>query len=578
MSKNQNQHTSDKDLPFPTLLIQTLAKEKSFLLKNPTPANQLNLQNLDKTNIITAARNYDPKLLELLLQEPNLKSHFFTQTSAGPIFQIDRFIKYLSQKDFLPDSYTTFANQIGLTQDETFVSSSSKVVLDWPYKDCLLEGGQTNPHESRPEIFLNTILAADDITNLLAPKVFTDWKYYDQTGEHRFSSDHNYNPDDNLIIKGNNLLVLYSLLPRYHNQVQLIYIDPPFNTASDSFHYNDNFSRATWLTFMKNRLEVARELLAPTGTIYIHLDFNQVHYCKVLLDELFGEENFLNDITWQYYMGGAKPNTFARKHDQILMYSKVPNQNYFHTTKIKRYLHSAPLLPQKPATDNSTTSIPQLSQDNQGTYSLVTTPNVWSDINSVFNLSKEWTGFNTQKPEKLLARIIEASSKPGDLILDYHLGSGTTAKVAHKLGRRYIGIEQMTYTKKADVITGLQNVIHGDDTDFSRAINWQGGGSFTYCTLKDDANLFRKKALHDPAPGLPNLLELITHSNFLSHRVDPTKVQLTSFKKLSIRDQRRILVNLIDANSLYVNYSEINDPFYEISPYDKNLNQKFYDC
>lgn len=578
MSKNQNQHAPNKNLPFSNLLAQTLAKESSFLLQNPTSPDQLNLTCLDKTAIITAARRYDSQLLELLLREPNLKSHFFTQTSAGPVFQVDCFVKYLSQKEFLPDSYTAFANQIGLTQDEDFISSSSKVVLDWPYKDCLLEGGQTNPHESRPEVFLNTTLATDDITNLLAPKVFTDWKYYDRAGEHRFGPDRDYNPNDNLIIKGNNLLVLHSLLPRYHNQVQLIYIDPPFNTASDSFRYNDNFSRATWLTFMKNRLEVARELLAPTGTIYVHLDFNQVHYCKVLLDELFGEENFLNDITWQYYMGGTKPNTFARKHDQILMYSKVPNQNYFHATKIKRYLHSAPLLPQKQTPNGSATSASKLNQDNQGTYSLVTTPNVWSDINSVFNLSKEWTGFNTQKPEKLLARIIEASSKPGDLVLDYHLGSGTTAKVAHKLGRRYIGIEQMTYTKKADVIAGLQDVIHGDNTDFSKSINWQGGGSFTYCTLKDDANLFRQKALHDPAPSLPDLLELIIHSNFLSHRVDPSKIQPTDFKKLSVREQRRILINLIDTNSLYVNYSEINDPIYEISPYDKNLNQKFYDC
>lgn len=578
MSKNQNQHTPNKNPPFSDLLAQTLAKESSFLLQDPTPPDQLNLTCLDKTAIITAARHYDSQLLELLLREPNLKSHFFTQTSAGPVFQVDYFVKYLSQKEFLPDSYTAFANQIGLTQDEDFVSSSSKVVLDWPYKDCLLEGGQTNPHESRPEVFLNTTLATDDITNLLAPKVFTDWKYCDRAGEHRFDPDRDYNPNDNLIIKGNNLLVLHSLLPRYHNQVQLIYIDPPFNTASDSFRYNDNFSRATWLTFMKNRLEVARELLAPTGTIYVHLDFNQVHYCKVLLDELFGEENFLNDITWQYYMGGTKPNTFARKHDQILMYSKVPNQNYFHATKIKRYLHSAPLLPQKQTPDSSATSASKLNQDDQGTYSLVTTPNVWSDINSVFNLSKEWTGFNTQKPEKLLARIIEASSKPGDLVLDYHLGSGTTAKVAHKLGRRYIGIEQMTYTKKADVITGLQNVIHGDNTDFSKSINWQGGGSFTYCALKDDANLFRQKALHNPAPSLPDLLDLIIHSNFLSHRVDPSKIQPTDFKELSVREQRRILINLIDANSLYVNYSEINDPIYEISPYDKNLNQKFYDC
>ena len=104
---------------------------------------------------------------------------------------------------------------------------------------------------------------------------------------------------ENLIIKGNNLIALHSLKGQFGGKVKLIYIDPPFNTGNDSFGYNDNFNHSTWLTFMKNRLEVARELLKDDGSIYVHLDANEVHYCKVLMDEIFGRENFQREVVWR---------------------------------------------------------------------------------------------------------------------------------------------------------------------------------------------------------------------------------------------------------------------------------------
>ena len=138
-------------------------------------------------------------------------------------------------------------------------------MLNWPYKDCVLEGGQTKEDQKRDEVFFNEVLAPDQITTILDEKVFTNWKRYDKDGEHELDE---LKPDDNLVIEGNNLVVLHSLKKRFAEKVKLIYIDPPYNTGTDTFGYNDTFKRSTWLTFMKNRLEVAKELLARDGAIY----------------------------------------------------------------------------------------------------------------------------------------------------------------------------------------------------------------------------------------------------------------------------------------------------------------------
>ena len=162
------------------------------------------------------------------------------------------------------------------------------MVLAWPYKDCVLEGGQTKEDQKRDEIFWNETLAPDEIDRLLAPKVFTNFKKYDKNGEHALSGKEKIDfSKENLIIKGNNLLALHSLYKRFAGQVKLIYIDPPYNTGSDSFQYNDNFNHSTWLTFMKNRLEVAKDLLSTGGIIFIQIDIREQPYLKVLCDEIF---------------------------------------------------------------------------------------------------------------------------------------------------------------------------------------------------------------------------------------------------------------------------------------------------
>ena len=532
---------------------------------------------LNKNLLAEDARKYDKELLNLLQKDKDLKSHFFAETDGGLVFKKDVFLQFISNKEFLPDSYTKYANKIGLGSDDgSLLSGSKDVVLNWPYKDAILEGGQDKEDQKRSEVFFNEVLAPDQITRLLDDKVFTNWKRYDRSGEHDFDE---LKDDDNLIIKGNNLVVLHSLKKRYAGKVRLIYIDPPYNTGNDSFRYNDRFNHSTWLTFMKNRLEIAKELLAQDGSIFVQLDQNESHYCKVLMDEIFGLDNFRNEIIWGYQGAGQSTRQFKRKHDVILFYSKTENnifnwesvgekigekQKVKYTSKdekgyYKSYKHADGSIFKKYFNENEI--MPRLDY--------------WTDI-SIIQSKHERTSINGQKPERLLERIIAAATNSGDLVLDYHLGSGTTAAVAHKMGRQYIGIEQLYYGDD-DPTVRLQNVINGDQSGISKSVDWRGGGSFVYANIMNNANKFRKRveSAKDDKEYLA-LLEEATSSSFLSYRVDPTKLNETEFRKLSSADKRRLLLELIDNNTLYVNYEDINDPSFKVSDADKKFNKELY--
>ena len=204
---------------------------------------------LNKNIIAELARKYDSGLINKLLSDKDMKKLFFVESDAGLIFKRETFLQFISQKEFLPDSYTAFKSKIGLGTDaDNYLSEDSRVVLNWPYKDCVLEGGQDKEDQKRSEVFFNEILAPDQINTILDDKVFTNWKRYDKDGEHDLDE---LKPDDNLIIKGNNLVVLHSLKKRFAGKVKLIYIDPPYNTGNDGFNYNDSFNHSTWLTFIK---------------------------------------------------------------------------------------------------------------------------------------------------------------------------------------------------------------------------------------------------------------------------------------------------------------------------------------
>ncbi len=250
-----------------------------------------------KNKVIELAIKLDKDMIESLLSDEQMKAVFFKQIGKATIFDKDKFIKFISNKQFLPDSYTTFKNKIGLMEDDEFIKEKKEVVLSWPYKDCILEGGMTKEEQKRDEIFWNEILAPDEISRLLDPKVFTNAKRIDKSGEHKFDkfkTDENGDIKDNLIIKGNNLLAIHSLKKRFAGKVKLIYIDPPYNTGNDDFKYNDAFNHSTWLTFMKNRLEVAKYLLSDDGIIFLQINDNELVYLKILMDEIFDKTRDVN--------------------------------------------------------------------------------------------------------------------------------------------------------------------------------------------------------------------------------------------------------------------------------------------
>ena len=244
------------------------------------------------------------------------------------VFNQNLFVQFLEQKNYLKDSYTQYKNKVGLTIDGKYLKQRNEVALVWPFKDCVLEGGQSREEEKREEIFFNEILAQDEITQLLEPKVLANAKRVDKDGEKpfdRFNRNENGTISDNLIIKGNNLLALHSLKKEFAGKVKLIYIDPPYNTGGDAniFTYNNTFNHSTWLTFMKNRLTIARDFLRNDGFIAIAIDHYELGYLIALADEIFGQENRLGIISVvNNPMGRNQAKFFSTVNDFMLVYSK----------------------------------------------------------------------------------------------------------------------------------------------------------------------------------------------------------------------------------------------------------------
>ena len=274
---------------------------------------------LVRAAVIDRAWKTDQNLVRLLLSDSDIKSQFFDSIDGHWIFNVNTFIDYVSDKNFLASSYTRFRNKIGLNVDGKFLGERGEVSLVWPYKDCVLEGGQTKEEDHRREIFFNEILASDEIDRLLDPKVLTGWKRYTIGGERKateISRDGSGTIAENLIIKGNNLVVLHTLEEQYRNRIKLIYIDPPYNPDSqaNTFGYNNSFNHSTWLTFMKNRLEIAKELLADDGTLVVAIDENEQAYLGVLLKELFREYD-IHCITIVHNPRGVQGANFSYVHE-----------------------------------------------------------------------------------------------------------------------------------------------------------------------------------------------------------------------------------------------------------------------
>ena len=294
------------------------------------------------THLIDLARKLDEEIINKLLQDNETKNHFFKNISGNYNFLFDKFERFINS-ELLDNSYTSFKNKIGLTVDNKFIKDSNDIVLNFPFKDCYLEGGQTKDEgkeeyfykdngeiksklRERKEIFFNEYIAYDEIDSLLSKKAFCNFKRYTKNGTEEvksFDRDENGIIKDNLIIKGNNLLALHSLYSEFKGKIKLIYIDPPYNTGNDTFSYNDNFNHSTWLVFMKDRLKIAKDLLREDGVIFVQCDDNEQAYLKVLMDEIFGRGNFVNTICWQKK---NSPQNDAKwlsdNHDFILIYAR----------------------------------------------------------------------------------------------------------------------------------------------------------------------------------------------------------------------------------------------------------------
>ena len=594
---------------------------------------------LNKNKLSELARKYDAKLLNLLMKDEKVKNHFFTVLEDGIlVFKKAVFLQFLNNKEFLPDSYTAYKTKIGLgTDNGDYISENNDVVLNFPYKDCILEGGQTKEDAKRQEVFFNKTLAPNEINRLLDNKVLTNFKRYDKEGEHEVES---IEDTDNLIIKGNNLIALHSLKKRYAGKVKIIYIDPPYNTGSDSFTYNDSFTHSTWLTFMKNRLQIAKELLTEDGTIWINIDDDEGHYLKIIVDEIFGRVNFVNTIIWQKKFAPQNDaKWFSDNHDFILVYAKnklnwkpnlLPrteemNSRYKNPDNdprgvwtsgdlsVKTYSEKTdyPIITPSGRVINPPSgrcwrtskdkflemvsenriwfgekgdSVPRIKRFLTEVKDGIVSQTIWKyeevshTQEAIQNLNKLFGEkvFGTPKPEKLIQRIIHLGSEEGDIILDFFMGSGTTQAVAHKMNRQYIGIEQMDYIETVSV-ERLKKVIAGEQGGISKDVEWQGGGSFVYCELKNDAQDFLNKIETSSTSGeLAELLEQVKKSSFLSYRVEIKKLHSEEFSLLSLAEQKQLLIGLIDQNNLYVNFSDIDDVDSNISENEKQLNKIFY--
>lgn len=281
-----------------------------------------------KNAVYEDAMKMDSSLIKLLLSDDTCKARFFTEVDDVLVFDKVGFGWVINNRQFLPDSYTRFKNKIGLTDSNgDFISSTDNVVLTFPYKDCVLEFDSTDENEKRTEIFYNETLCHDDIDHLFNRKVFSNAQRYTVTGIENITA---FN-DENLIIKGNNLLSLYSLLDKYAGKIKCMYWDILYNTNNDQVPYNDSFKHSSWLTMMKNRLEVAKKLLRNDGLIFIQCDKNEDAYLTVLMDEIFCNDtersNHVCTITVKSNsISGVKTahknKTILKNKDSILVYKK----------------------------------------------------------------------------------------------------------------------------------------------------------------------------------------------------------------------------------------------------------------
>ncbi len=296
-------------------LIALLKQDNRFFTENGT---------ILRNAVFEAAMQMDTQLIKLLLTDEKTKMQFFTDIDGVLVFDKVGFGWVINNRQFLPDSYTRFKNKIGLIDEKgDMISQSGNVELVFPYKDCILEGGQTKEEQKRSEIFYNETLAPNEVDRLFMPKVFSDAKRITADSSEQITE---FDKKSNLVIKGNNLIGMESLAKIYAGKIKCIFIDPPYyfinNKPSDTFSYNSNFKLSSWLVFMKNRLEVAHRLLEDDGILYMAISDEGAHYLKVMTDGIFKMQNFIADVTWESRKSISSDGLMSENNNHILVYSK----------------------------------------------------------------------------------------------------------------------------------------------------------------------------------------------------------------------------------------------------------------
>ncbi len=603
------------------------------MLKNPikTLLDAL-IDRFTKERLETLILQNDEKLLTFMLEDKNAndyKNAFFKTIANSLVFNQEALLECLTKE--LENSFTRFENKIGLYlqgNPKRPIKSSELVVLNFPFKDNILLGNAKDNSTKPKECFYHEILHKKEIDTLLKKKALCNFEMHGEGDLESALKDKN----TNYLIKGNNLIALHSLKKKFAKQVKCIYIDPPYNTGNDSFNYNDNFNHSSWLVFMKNRLEAAREFLSDDGVIFVQCDDNEQAYLKVLMDEIFGRDNFVASISWkQFHSVKNDAANFSKNIEYILCYCKNFSKNLISNEpfdksnlyKLKDENGFYKLDPVWAKSGNNFSPYTFLNGKTwsppSGTfwrYSIGTLKDMEQNNRIVFNgknpmakrylsevaegrkSSTFWDGsevgynlngdaeikqlfngnkvFNNPKPEALISRILEVSTNQNDLVLDFFAGSGTTCAVAHKMKRRYIGIEQMDYI---ETITKerLKKVIEGEQGGISKKCDFKGGGSFVYAELKE-VNLEIKKQILN-AKSKSECLKIFNDLNerFLKRadcKID--EIHSEEFQNLDLNEQKRICCALLDSNEDYLNLGDIDEDAWGIDEITKKYNEIFY--
>ncbi|WP_033619412.1 DNA methyltransferase [Helicobacter pylori] len=629
------------------------------------------INHFTKERLETLILQNDEKLLIFMLENENAngyKKHFFKTIANSLVFNEKALLECLETKK-LENSFTRFKNQIGLSSQGRLIKSSEQVVLNFPFKDNVLLGNAKDNNTKSNELFYHEILHKSKIDTLLQKKVLCRFEMHGKGDLENALKDNN----TNYLIKGNNLIALHSLKKKFAKKVKCIYIDPPYNTGNDSFNYNDNFNHSSWLVFMKNRLEAAREFLSDDGVIFVQCDDNEQAYLKVLMDEVFLRENFVATLhvelstTQGMKVASAKKGNIVKNAEYILIYSKnMENFSFIRSLYVAKEWDEHYSIYIDPKTKKRETllnflkskyenitkdKIMALYNDDKDFRDFVhkNADNIYRDNNAEinFNFTQEqernlnngeiveynqylifknsnniirqllklsdaigetddfdakiglrkirgdwWGSFYKdmmninkeanlvwkagKKPERLIKDILEISTNENDLILDFFAGSGTTCAVAHKMKRRYIGIEQMDYI---ETITKerLKKVIEGEQGGISKKCGFKGGGSFVYAELKE-VNLEIKKQILN-ANSASECLKIFNDLNerFLKRtdcKID--EIDSEEFHNLDLNEQKRKCCDLLDSNEDYLNLGDIDEDAWEIDESTKKYNEIFY--